>query len=1114
VNQFEPRIEDLYQRFLRDPASVPAGWRRYFQEIEGTPREGEALEAAAPVAPAPTPAAPAQAPAASAPPPAPVVEAIPTPAPAPPEVETPPAPVPVAAPAPVPVPVAAPLAAPAPAAAPEPPEPEANPAAVAAFLPFIARVSLFRELPERDQRRVASQVQPLSLEAGQALFLSGDPADALYIVSSGSLRVERAGRVLAVVGPGEVTGEMALVDKQPRSADVVAHARASLLKLPAERFDALLSLQPEMARGLLQILAQRLRRANAQQEKVDQLARSFRNRGHVVAQLDPLGRGATELDELTLEYHGLAESELELPFSIATAQGTATLSLRAILEKLRNTYCRSIGVQFTHIEDRRVREWLQFRMEHSENRRRLSIAEQRHILAKLTDAEVFETFVQKKFLGAKRFSLEGGESLIPLLDRAIEEAATHGIQEIVIGMAHRGRLNVLANSLGKSPRRIFEEFRDADPEKYRGGGDVKYHLGFSSDRPTATGSDVHLSLCFNPSHLAVVGPVVLGRVRAKQDRLGDEDRRHVMGIVIHGDAAFAGQGVVQEMLNLTGLPGYRTGGALHVVVNNQIGFTTEPQDCRSGQYATDIARTLDTPVFHVNGEDPEAVVQAISLAMAFRAEFRRDVVVDMYCYRRHGHNEGDEPGYTQPLLYQRIETQPPVREGYLRRLREPSGVSAEEAQQIAESSVRRLEEELGAALSDEEVDEPELRSIWRPYAGGADRDTPDVDTGVVIDELSLQLQALLRVPEGFSVHPKLLRLMQQRREMAEGKRALDWAAGEALAFATLLSEGTHVRLSGQDSQRGTFTHRHAVLHDVVTGATHVPLHGLGRGQARFSVWNSPVSETAVLGFDWGYSLDTPEALVIWEAQFGDFANVAQAVIDQFVTSAEQKWNRLSGLVLLLPHGFEGQGPEHSSARLERFLASAARDNVQVVSPTTPAQIFHALRRQVVRPLRKPLVVMAPKSLLRHPAAVSPLIDLSRGSFQRVIPDASGTPAADARRLLLCAGKVYYDLVKAREERLATDTHILRLEQLYPFPDRELAEALSVYPPGLAVTWVQEEPRNMGAWSFLRLAAPGEAWGKRQVRCVARAESASPATGSASAHRAEQSRLIEKAFAVW
>jgi 2-oxoglutarate dehydrogenase E1 component len=1002
----------------------------------------------------------------------------------------------------------------APAPPPPPPEPEPDAAAVAAFLPFIARVSLFRDLPEQDQRRVALEVQPVSLEAGQVLFLTGDPGDALYIVTSGSLLVERAGRVLAAVGPGEVTGEMALVDKQPRSADVVAHARSSLLKLPAERFDVLLDRNPDLARGLLHVLAQRLRLANAQQERVDQLARSFRERGHLVAQLDPLGRGPSELDELTLEYHGLAERDLELPFSIATAQGPAMLTLRAIVEKLRNTYCRSIGVQFTHIDDRHVREWLQFRMEASENRRRLSAEEQRGILAKLTDAEVFETFVQKKFTGAKRFSLEGAESLVPLLDRAIEEAASYGIRQIVIGMAHRGRLNVLANILGKSPRRIFEEFRDTEPEKSRGGGDVKHHLGFSSDRPTAHGESVHLSLCFNPSHLEVVGPVVLGRVRAKQDRLGDEERRQVMGILIHGDAAFAGQGVVQETLNLTQLPGYRTGGALHVVVNNQIGFTTEPQDFRSSRYATDIARTLDTPVFHVNGEDAEAVVQAISLAMAFRAEFRRDVVVDMYCYRRHGHSEGDEPSYTQPLLYDRIEKQPPVREGYLRRLRELGGVSDEEAQRIAERSVLRLEEGLGLAGSGEEEDESEVRSIWQPYAGGADRDTAEADTGVPIDELSLQLQALLRVPEGFHVHPRLVPLMQQRQEMAVGRCPLDWAAGEALAFATLLSEGTHVRLSGQDSQRGTFTHRHAVLHDVVDGKSHVPLHGLGRGQARFSAWNSPLSETAVLAFDWGYSLDTPEALVLWEAQFGDFANVAQAVVDQFITSAEQKWNRLSGLTLLLPHGFEGQGPEQSSARLERFLASAARDNIQVASPTTPAQIFHLLRRQVIRPLRKPLVVMAPKSLLRHPAVVSPLTDLASGRFQRVLPDASGTKAEDARLLLLCTGKVYYDLVAAREERHASDAHVLRLEQLYPFPERELAEALSLYPPGLAVTWVQEEPRNMGAWSFLRLAAPGETWSKRQVRCVARSESASPATGSAAAHRAEQARLIEKAFTVW
>ena len=1017
--------EALYERYQRDRRALHPGWRRYFDEIEGTPRE-------------------------------------------------------------------------------------VQPAAVLEHLPHVASVSLFRDLPLSEQALVASAVEPLELQAEQVVFREGDPGDALYIVTQGSLRVMRSGSVLGLIGPGEVAGELAVVDKKPRSADVIAHGPAALLKLPAAAFDELVSRNPELASGLMQVLASRMRSANAQQERVDLLIRSYRNRGHVIARLDPLGGGRTALEELELAYHGLSEAELDLPFSIRTADGGRTLALRAIVLKLRHTYCRTIGVQFMHIDDRHVREWLQFRMEGSQNHRKLSLAEQRRILAKLTDAELFEQFIHKKFLGAKRFSLEGGESLIPLLEMAIEEAARHGIEEMVIGMAHRGRLNVLANVMGKSPRRIFEEFKDADSENVKGGGDVKYHMGFSSDRKTSSGRHVHLSLCFNPSHLEFVGPVVLGRVRAKQDRSGDAERKRVLGVVIHGDAAFAGQGVVQETLNMSGLRGYQTGGALHVVVNNQVGFTTDPEDSRSSQYATDIARTLDTPVFHVNGEDPEAVAQAITLAMAFRAEFRRDVVIDMYCYRRYGHNEGDEPTFTQPVMYQLIAQQPSVREGYLHYLHELHGITRDEADAIARDSLQRLEEELKHAETGAPVDEPEVRSIWEPYKGGPDRDTPEADTGVAAETLSRLLRAQTALPPDFRPHPKIAKLLEQRREMADGKRPLDWGAGEALAFATLLGEGAHVRLSGQDVARGTFAHRHAVLHDREDGHAYVPLQHLSESQARFSAWNSPLSEVAVLGFDWGYSLDTPEALVVWEAQFGDFANVAQVIIDQFICAAEQKWGRLSGLTLLLPHGFEGQGPEHSSARLERFLSLAARDNIQVIAPTTPAQIFHALRRQVRRPWRKPLVVMSPKSLLRHPAAVSSLSELASGRFERVILDASGTPAAEAQTLLLCCGKIYYELHQARAQLKARDVHVVRLEQLYPLPDREIQALLAAYPERTSLVWVQEEPRNMGAWTFLRLLAGKEFWGGRRVRCIARDESASSATGSAAAHKREQQALVEHA----
>ena len=984
-----------------------------------------------------------------------------------------------------------------------------QPAAVLDYLPHIAAVALFRDLPLSEQALIASAVEKVELLPDQVLFRMGEAGDALYIVTQGSLRVIRSGSVLGVIGPGEVAGELAVVDKKPRSANVVAHTAATLLKLPSSAFDDLVSRNGDLARGLMQVLAQRMRSANAQQERVDLLVRSYRNRGHVIAQLDPLGRGVAEIEELELQYHGLTEAELDVPFSIRTAEGGKTLSLRSILEKLRNTYCRSIGVQFMHIDDRRVREWLQFRMEGSENRRALGGEEKRRILTKLTDAELFEQFIAKKFLGAKRFSLEGGESLIPLLDIAIEAAAGFGIEEIVIGMAHRGRLNVLANILGKSPRRIFEEFKDQDAGKAKGGGDVKYHMGYSNDRVTASGRPVHLSLCFNPSHLEVVAPVALGRVRAKQDRKGDAERRRVMGVVIHGDAAFAGQGVVQETLGMSALAGYGTGGTLHVIVNNQIGFTTDPEDSRSSQYATDIARTLDTPIFHVNGEDPEAVAQAVHLAMAFRAEFRRDVVIDMYCYRRHGHNEGDEPSYTQPVMYQWIARQPSVREGYLRRLDELGGVSRDEAATIRKQSVARLEEALRQAEAGAPIDEPEVQSIWRPYRGGPENGVPEAETGVPRASLESLLKAQASVPADFHLHPKLQKLLDGRREMAEGAKPLDWGAGEALAFATLLAEGTHVRLSGQDAARGTFAHRHAVLHDVEDGRHYVPLQNVAPDQARFSVWNSPLNETGVLGFDWGYSLDVPEALVVWEAQFGDFTNVAQVIVDQFISSAEQKWRRLSGLTLLLPHGFEGQGPEHSSARLERFLGLAARDNIQVIVPTTPAQIFHALRRQVRRAWRKPLVVMSPKSLLRLPAAVSSLDELAGGGFERVIPDASGGSPRSARVLLLTSGKLYYELAQARAARSLNDVHIARIEQLYPVPARELQPLLAEYLEQTPIVWVQEEPRNMGAWTFLRLLA--DFWGERRVRCIAREESASPATGSPAAHKREQQGLIEAAL---
>ncbi|MCC7376724.1 MAG: 2-oxoglutarate dehydrogenase E1 component [Verrucomicrobiales bacterium] len=855
------------------------------------------------------------------------------------------------------------------------------------------------------------------------------------------------------------------------------------------------------------------------QDRVGQLIRNYRVRGHVVARFDPLvgdrkdqeERGIPE--ELTLQYFNFSDAELDRMVSCKTFQNGRQMPLRELYQRLRDTYCGSIGVEYMHIDDIEVRRWLQRRLEPIETRIQLSRDEQLRILTRLTDAVMFEEFIRKKFVGAKSFSLEGCETLIPLIDLAVEKAAGQGVAEIVLGMAHRGRLNVLANVLGKSPRQIFREFADRDPDLYIGRGDVKYHLGHSNDWITATGRRVHLSLCFNPSHLEFVNPVVLGRVRAKQDRVGDGGRRSCMALMIHGDAAFAGEGVVQETLNLSQLEGYRVGGALHIVVNNQIGFTTGPRDARSFAYATDIAKMLQSPIFHVNGEDPDAVALCVRVALEFRAEFRRDVFIDMYGYRRLGHNETDEPAFTQPLLYKTISRRKTVREGYLAHLLRLGGITREEADLIAEQCRRRLEEDLGEATSDRyQTPVERVPGIWArsQYVGGPESEVRDIETGIPLEAATGLLERLSELPADFKPHSKIAKFLEGRREMAAGKVPLDWSAGEALGYASLLKQGVPIRLSGQDAQRGTFSHRHAVLHDVQTGKTHTALTALDPGQASFTVYNSPLSETAVLGFDYGYSLDVPDGLVLWEAQFGDFANVAQVIIDQFLVSAEDKWRRLSGLVLLLPHGFEGQGPEHSSARLERFLALAAEDNIQVCYPTTPAQYFHLLRRQVMRTWRKPLVVMTPKSLLRHPGCVSPLEGFAAGTFQRVIPDGS-VPAAQVRRVLLCSGKVYYDLLERREKLKRDDTAIVRLEQLYPLNQAALGAALDGYSDGTRVCWVQEEPANMGALRFIKVQFGDRLMNRFSLEYASRPASASPATGSGNAHKKEQNRLLDEAF---
>ena len=854
--------------------------------------------------------------------------------------------------------------------------------------------------------------------------------------------------------------------------------------------------------------------ATAMQDRVDQMVRAYRVRGHMIAAIDPLLMPRPATPELDPSYYGFTDADMERPFSSRTIKGPPVRTLHDIVERLQNTYCRFIGVQYMHIDELEVRHWLQERMEGDENRCELTRTEQFRILTRLTDATIFEEFIQKKFIGAKSFSLEGSESLIPLLDLAIEGAAAQGVDEVVLGMAHRGRLNVLANIMGKSPRLIFREFEDLDAEKNLGRGDVKYHLGYHCDWMTAARRSVHLALCFNPSHLEFVNPVALGRLRAKQDRQGDLNHERSMCIQIHGDAAFAGEGIVQETLNLSELPGYRAGGSLHVIVNNQVGFTTSPSEGRSGIYASAIGKMLQIPIFHVNGEDPESVAQVVRLALDFRRQFRRDVIIDMYCYRKRGHNESDNPDFTQPVMYDAIRRRRGVREGYLEHLAQLGDVTREAADEIE----TRLREHLEGELSGMREPAPPstrpsvLGRIWSAYRGGPDASVEDVDTGVDKQRLAELLEKTTRLPEDFVAHKTIKRVLEMRRDMARGRRRLDWAAAEALAFATLATEGARVRLSGQDCGRGTFSQRHAVLHDQDDGRAHTPLAHLSAGQAPVEIFNSPLSEAGVVGFEYGYAIACPDGLTLWEAQFGDFVNAAQVIIDQFIASAEDKWHSLNGLVLLLPHGFEGQGPEHSSARMERFLSLTAEDNIQVVYPSSPAQYFHVLRRQVARPWRKPLVVMTPKSLLRLDRATSTLDELAAGRFQRIIPDDGGVNPREASRVLLCSGKIFYDLQKEREERERGDVAIVRFEQLYPLSDAAIVEALKPYPKKTPVLWTQEEPQNMGAWPYLRYRFGDKLPDRRPLAVLARRASASPATGSHGSHKIEQRHILDKAFA--
>jgi 2-oxoglutarate dehydrogenase E1 component len=844
------------------------------------------------------------------------------------------------------------------------------------------------------------------------------------------------------------------------------------------------------------------------QTSIVRLIDAYRDLGHFLARLDPLSEEKASHPLLELSEFGLDAADLDRVVDASHFVGLSRCTLRELLAALRETYCRTLGVEYMHIQDTRIRRWLQERMEPRRNQPNFSRRRKFRILMVLHFAELFERFLHTRYVGQKRFSLEGSETLIPVLDALVEKAADLGAREIVMGMSHRGRLNVLANIIGQPYQDIFNEFEENYlPESVDGDGDVKYHLGFSADRPTLRGGTIHLSLTPNPSHLEAVDPVVEGRTRAKQHLFGDHERTKGIPLLIHGDAAFAGQGLVAETLNLSQLAGYTTGGTVHVIVNNQIGFTTSPKDARSTTYCTDVAKMIQVPIFHVNAEDPEAAVYVAELAMEFRQAFRRDAVIDLYCYRRHGHNEGDEPSFTQPLMYSKIKDRPTLSEVYTEQLILRGDLTADETEAIDHEFQAKLQ----AAQQEVKTGPPRRRgmgSFGGRWQGLAPRYAGVVaPTAVPREVLNRITDALTTVPDHFTLNPKIARLLEVRRtEMSEDK-PIDWAFAEALAFGSLLLEGTPVRLSGQDSRRGTFSQRHAVLYDARTGERYLPLNALGDHQAQFTAYDSLLSEAAVLGFEFGYSLDDPYTLVLWEAQFGDFANGAQVIIDQFIVCSQSKWQRDSGLVMLLPHGYEGQGPEHSSARLERYLQLCAEDNIQVCNLTTPAQYFHLLRRQMKRNFRKPLVLMTPKSLLRHKEAVSPVESFTGGHFEEILDDPHADPGR-VRRVLLCSGKVYYDLLDGRARRGREDVALVRVEQFYPFAEERMEEVLARYRNADEWAWVQEESQNMGGWTFMdsRLRALG-----RPVEYVGRDASTSPATGSLKVHQREQRELVEAAL---
>jgi 2-oxoglutarate dehydrogenase E1 component len=851
------------------------------------------------------------------------------------------------------------------------------------------------------------------------------------------------------------------------------------------------------------------------------LIRAYRVRGHLEAHLDPLGLKQSghhaELDPKTYRF---TDADMDRPIFIDGVLGRETATLREITAILRASYCGVVAVEFMHIQDPAQKSWIQRRIEGAPWTKAFNNEQKAKILRQLTEADSFENFCQRRYVGTKRFGLEGGESTIPALHAIIETAADHGVREIAIGMPHRGRLNTLVNIVQKPLTALFSEFggESAKPNDVQGSGDVKYHLGTSTDI-SINGNQVHLSLQPNPSHLEAVDPVVIGKIRARLDMTGDTTRRSAMAILMHGDAAFAGQGLVYETLAMSQLIGYRTGGSIHLIVNNQIGFTTVPAHAFSGLYCTDVAKSIQSPILHVNGDDPEAVVFAASLATEFRMEFGVDVVIDLVCYRRHGHNENDEPAFTQPIMYKAIKGMKTTREIYAARLAEEGSVPKEQAKAIYDAYNQKLEDAYKGAASYKVNKADWLEGHWAGLNQAADEDEQEEEaTAAPMEQLKQVGAALYTPPKNFDLNPKILRQLEAKQQMIESGEGIDWATGEALAFGTLMQDGHRVRLSGEDVQRGTFSQRHAVLIDQTNQNEYVPLNNISETQSKIEIFNSLLSEAGVLGFEYGYAIADPGVLVLWEAQFGDFANGAQVIIDQFLASGETKWLRMCGLTLLLPHGHEGQGPEHSSARLERYLQLCAERNMSVCNLTTPANYFHALRRQMKRNFRKPLIIMTPKSLLRHKMAVSSLHDMNNGSsFKFVIPETDELVAPEqVKRIVMCTGKVYYDLLTERRERGIKDVAIIRLEQIYPFPAKNLKAAIEAY-KNADLVWCQEEAENNGAWTFVdrRIEAvltclDGAA---KRPSYVGRKAAASPATGLAKTHAAEQAALVDQALTV-